>query len=291
LLKIRRRSDGREACASRLPEGGAPPLDSPHRGAGGSAVREAALPGLSASAGLKAAGQTFGLAASAPAPCAPARKKERTGEVLSPLFSQFFRGVLALKYLRRLLWFTASRLLIVTFCAALITLAFYMAMNTANIYILVSDGMQARADMILTRESSSDLDNYFRDEFLAEDDALKVALSENSPWVDYAISDYEYDLSMQWMWTWPWEDTATATISERIDGITGKVVAESQSLVNSGLISASPPAWQGGEYAVTLYRADGRWRIAGLRQTKIFVEETPVPEPTAAPAPPQELEL
>lgn len=196
-----------------------------------------------------------------------------------------------MKYLRRLLWFTASRLLIITFCAALITLSFYMALNTANIYILISDGMGARASMILTRESSSDLDNYFRDEFLAEDQALSIALSDSSPWIDYAITDYEYDLNMQWMWSWPWEDTATATITETIDGITGKVVAESQSLVNDGLISAHPPAWQGGEYTVTLYRANGRWRIAGLKQTRILITETPVPEITSAPAPAEELEL
>lgn len=196
-----------------------------------------------------------------------------------------------MKYLRRLLWFTASRLLIVTFCAALVTLAFYMAMNTANIYILVADGMEARASMILTRESSSDLDNYFRDEFLAEDDALNIALSESSPWIDYSITDYDYELRMQWMWSWPWEDSATATITETIDGITGRVVAGSQSLVNDGVISASPPAWQGGEYTVTLYRANGRWRIAGLKQTRIIIEETPLPEITPAPAPAEELQL
>ena len=196
-----------------------------------------------------------------------------------------------MKYLRRLLWFTASRLLIVTFCAALVTLAFYMAMNTANIYILVADGMEARASMILTRESSSDLDNYFRDEFIAEDETLRIALSDSSPWIDYQITDYDYKLSMQWMWTWPWEDSATATITETIDGITGRVVAESQSLVNEGIISSAPPAWQGGEYDVTLYRANGRWRIAGLRQTRIIVAETPVPEITAAPAQESELEL
>lgn len=196
-----------------------------------------------------------------------------------------------LKYIRRLLWFTASRLLILTFCAALVMLMFYMALNTANIYILVSDGMQARASMILTRESKTDLRDYFREEFLAEDEALTVALSENSPWLDYAISDYEYELSMQWMWTWPWEDTATATITEKVEDISGKVVAESQSLVNAGVISSSPPAWQAGEYAVTLYRTEGRWRIAGLKQTRVLVEPTPQPELTPAPAPEAKLEL
>lgn len=196
-----------------------------------------------------------------------------------------------MKYLRRLLWFTASRLLIITFCAALVTLAFYMALNTANIYILISDGMQERASMILTRESKTDLDNYFRDEFLAEDEALNIALSENSPWIDYAITDYDYELHVQWMWTWPWEDKATATISETIDNITGRVVAESQSLVNDGIISATPPAWQGGEYTVTLFRSDGRWRIAGLTQTLIYIQETPIPQSTPTPEPTQGLQL
>ncbi len=192
-----------------------------------------------------------------------------------------------MKYLRRLLWFISSRLLIFTFCAALVLLAFFMAMNMSNIFILLCDGMEARAEMVLTRETATDLDNYFRDEFLNSDDTLLVALSENSPWQDYSISDYDYEIRVMWMWTWPWEDSATATISETITGITGKVVAESQSLVNDGVISAQPPAWQGGEYNVTLLRANGRWRIAGLKQTKIYVQETPVPEISAAPAPAQ----
>ena len=196
-----------------------------------------------------------------------------------------------MKYLRRLLWFTASRLLIVTFCVALITLAFFMALNTANIYIVISDGMQERASMILTRESASDLENYFRDEFLSSDEALRIALSENSPWIDYNITDYDYELRVRWMWSWPWEDSATATISETVDKITGRVVAESQSLVNDGVISAAPPAWQGGEYTVTLIRTGGRWRIAGLRQTMIYIQETQAPESTPTPAPTQELQL
>lgn len=196
-----------------------------------------------------------------------------------------------MKYLRRFLWFTASRLLIVTFCAALVTLAFYMAMNMSNIYILISDGMEARASMILTRESATDLNDYFREEFLAEDEALAIALSDNSSWQDYSITDYDHELRVEWMWSWPWEDSATATISETITGITGKVVAESQSLVNDGTISATPPTWQGGEYTVTLYRANGRWRIAGLKQTRIYPQETSVPENSPTPAPTQELQL
>lgn len=173
--------------------------------------------------------------------------------------------------------YLAGRLLIFTFCAALSVCVFYTAFNTANIYIIVSDGMKERASMILTRTSSTDLDNYFRDEFLSEDETLKIALSSASPWTDYSISGYDYKCSVSRIRTWPWEDVATVTVTETVDSITGYAVASSQALVASGAISASPPEWQGGEYTVTLTRVAGRWRVAGLKQTRVILKPTPAP--------------
>lgn len=193
-----------------------------------------------------------------------------------------------MKYLRRLLWFLGSRLLIITFCLSLLTLAFFMAMNMANIYILLGDGLKARAEVVLTRDTATSLDSYFRDEFLSADPTLHVALSENSPYQDYEITNWEYDLKVMWMWSWPWEDSARATVSEGVREIRGSLVPQSQSLADQGLVSKTPPAWQGGEYEVTLLRAGGRWRISGLRQTRVFLpEETPAPaqDPTPSPAP------
>ena len=178
-----------------------------------------------------------------------------------------------MKYIRRFLWFIASRMLIFSFCAALITLMFFVAFNMANIYILLKDGMEARAAMILTQDSPTSLDAYFRDEFLADDDALIIALSDQSPYLDYSISGYDYELRISRIWSWPWEDTATATVTETVNSITGSVVASSQQLANDGIIPGTPPEWTGGEYVVTLYRANGRWRIAGLRQTRAFLPD------------------
>ena len=182
-----------------------------------------------------------------------------------------------MSYLRKILSYIAGRMLLISFCAALVITCFYMALNMANIYIVITDGMEDRASMILTRDSKTDLDNYFRSEFLAEDGTLRVALSSSSPWTDYSITGYSYNCRISWMWTWPWEDVATATIMETVDDIAGYAVASSQSLVNSGAISPTPPKWQGGEYTVTLTRVDGRWRIAGLRQTRVILPPTPAP--------------
>jgi len=185
-----------------------------------------------------------------------------------------------LKYLRRLLWFGVNRLVMFSVVIAILIVGFYLAMNTANIYVLLSEGMKLRANAILTREGARDLNNFFIKEFLDADEALNIGLSkDNSPYIDYTITDFSYMLSLEWMWSWPWEDEAQAVIVERVPHIAGSVVSEKKSLVTNGTLSANPPSWRGGRYNVTLVRINGRWKIAALEQTQIILEPTPTPSP------------
>lgn len=171
----------------------------------------------------------------------------------------------------------ATRLVMISVIVGLLTLVFYLAMNTANIYLLLSDGMKLRTEVILTRENAEEMTSFFTDEFLINDETLAIGLSQQSPYVDYNIDSFNYEMSMEWMWAWPWENTATATIVERVPRIVGSVRSSSQSLVKAGTISATPPAWYGGRYTVTLQRIAGQWKIAGLQQTQLIIEATPVP--------------
>lgn len=192
-----------------------------------------------------------------------------------------------MKYIRRFMWFLSSRLVIFTLIVGILVLVFYTCLNISNIYILLSDGMKARAQVMLTREDPEQLNNYFRAEFLTGDEALNLALGPSSPYVDYEITDFEYKLSIESVWCWPWQDTALATIVERIPKITGQVVSSRSEAVEDGTLPSTPPTWQGGRYEITLYRSNGQWKVAGMRQTQIIVEPTPspTPEPTAAPSP------
>lgn len=192
-----------------------------------------------------------------------------------------------MKYIRRFMWFLSSRLVIFTLIVGILVLVFYTCLNISNIYILLSDGMKARAQVMLTREDPEQLNNYFRAEFLTGDEALNLALGPSSPYVDYEITDFEYKLNIESVWCWPWQDTALATIVERIPKITGKVVSSRSEAVEDGSLPSTPPTWQGGRYEITLYRSNGQWKVAGMRQTQIIVEPTPspTPEPTAAPSP------
>ena len=190
-----------------------------------------------------------------------------------------------MKYIHRFFSFVATRLVMFSIIAALLILAFYLAMNTANIYLLLNDGMTARASVILTRQDADELVNYFTNDFLLGDETLNIGLSGASPYIDYNITDFKYNLSLEWVWAWPWENSATATIVERVPKITGDVVSNKQSLVKDGTLSATPPDWYGGRYTVNLVRQDGRWKIDRLTQTQLIIEETAA-IPSTAPAQP-----
>ena len=171
----------------------------------------------------------------------------------------------------------ATRLAAISVIVGLLVLVFYLAMNTANIYLLLSDGMKLRTEGILTREDAEELTSFFTDEFLINDETLAIGLSQQSPYVDYNVDSFNYEMTMEWMWAWPWENTATATIVEKVPRIVGSVRTSSKSLVTAGAISPTPPPWYGGRYNVTLQRINGQWKIDGLTQTQLMIAATPVP--------------
>ena len=175
-----------------------------------------------------------------------------------------------MKYVRRLMWFIASRLPVVTLLVSILVCAFYMCMNSANIYVVVTDGMDKRVEVILTREEAAELNNYFHSDFLKADPVLNLAFTESSPYINYNITDYEHKLSIETLWAWPWDNTATCRIVERVPSITGSVLSSKKNEATGSI-----PSWQGGRYDLTLVNVGGQWKISGMKQLNAFVEEAP----------------
>lgn len=71
-----------------------------------------------------------------------------------------------MKYLRRLVWFLAARLFIVTMVLSLAVVVFYYAMNVTNIQVVLKDGMAARAKVVMMDEPVSGLTRFFQPAFL-----------------------------------------------------------------------------------------------------------------------------
>ena len=130
-----------------------------------------------------------------------------------------------MRILKRLLDFIASRMLLITVVCALLVISFYLAMNTANIWVLIDDGLDARAGVVLMGGSESELTSYFKAEFLAQDPVLQVGLSDTSPYKDYEIRGYDHRVKMVSVWSWPWENVARAEVVESIPAIDGTIRA------------------------------------------------------------------
>ena len=172
-----------------------------------------------------------------------------------------------MRTLKRFLSFIASRMFMLTVVSALLIIAFYLAMNTANIWVLISDGLDARAGVVLMGEGEEELTKYFRQEFLSQDPVLQVALSDTSPYRDYDIRGYDHRVKMISVWSWPWETVARAEIIESIPVIDGTILSSKReaALAEGGEERLSPPKWATARYRVTLVRSAGKWMISNLQ--------------------------
>ena len=172
-----------------------------------------------------------------------------------------------MRTLKRFLSFIASRMFMLTVVSALLIIAFYLAMNTANIWVLISDGLDARAGVVLMGEGEEELTKYFRQEFLSQDPVLRVALSDTSPYRDYDIRGYDHRVKMISVWSWPWETVARAEIIESIPAIDGAILSfkREAALAEGGEERLSPPKWATARYRVTLVRSAGKWMISNLQ--------------------------
>ena len=170
-------------------------------------------------------------------------------------------------YFRRLTWFVAGRMILICVLLGMLMCGFFMAMNGANIYVVLNDGMKKRVDVILTRQQAEELNKYFHADFLIADEALEGALNGNSAYSDYNITGFEYELTIEKLWAWPWDNFANCTVVERVPDITGKVISSRRSEVSEHI-----PSWQGGRYDITLIKSGGQWKIVGMQQKTILVE-------------------
>ena len=110
-----------------------------------------------------------------------------------------------MKYFRRLTWFAATRLLVAVAVLGIFVMAFYFSMNAANIYVILKDGMAARAKYIMgITTSKSDLAKYFQSNYLDSDPEIAAVAQEKSPYTNYNVRGIDHRLDMGFLWLWPW---------------------------------------------------------------------------------------
>ena len=172
-----------------------------------------------------------------------------------------------MKYLRRIVWFFANRLLVLCLILGLIMTVFYYTMNLSNIQIVLKDGMANRAKYIMGMDNTrKELEKYFLTICLENDNGILSTENGESPYKDYNVRGIDHRLEMGFLWVWPWDNTARLSISEKVPRIDGRVKGSKadEKIAQEGAEAIYPPAWQDSGYRVLLTRENGQWKIKTL---------------------------
>lgn len=167
---------------------------------------------------------------------------------------------------RRSLWYVLKVLLVITLVVALCFFALVEMMSISNIYIIVTEGLERRADCILGIRPSSELQEYFFKDWLVRDDAI-----DSGKYDAFRVDSYDYRLSIEKIKVYPWSTEATVRVLEQVVNI--------QAYANNESNKDNVPQWEDSRMEIRLEKIDGRWFITMLS----VQQKDPEIEPGATP--------
>ncbi len=168
------------------------------------------------------------------------------------------------KIARRSIWYVLRTLLIVAGIVALCLGVFAEGMHVSNLYILVTEGMQARAETIVKNGEPLELTAYFTEDFINSDAALYEEDYEN-----FTVASFDYRVEIRSFFVLPWSVRATMVIDDSLAAINA-----APNDTQEGGQAPALPEWTPGRYHVLFIKEGSRWYISGL----VLIEENPETE-------------
>ncbi len=181
-----------------------------------------------------------------------------------------------LKIVLKFFWYIVSRVFIWALAAALVALSFFAAMDFMNAQILIKDGLQLRAEVIIKGNDPTSLTKVFSKSFLEQDTQLSAGTYH-----PYAVSGIDYNANVDFILILPWQNTAVLRVTERVTGIKGNLITGTAA---ADYLDESPPPWPNAVYDVRVSRYEENWRIVSMDLIELL--PMPTPSPTVAPSPP-----
>lgn len=163
--------------------------------------------------------------------------------------------------LLRLLSYILTRLTALAVIAILIILAIFIGFDWANINVIVNEALTERAEVILTKQETTELNKYFTQEYLDRDPLLL-----RNPYENYDITSYDHRIKIKKLWVWPWQDKTKVVVEEIVTRIEGSSNNDEES--EDTVI----PVWESGEKIIVMEK-EGRWRIENIILSKAIEPE------------------
>lgn len=186
------------------------------------------------------------------------------------------------KIARRSIWFVLRTLLVIAGIVALCLGMFIGGMHMSNIYILATEGLEARAETILKNGEPLELSTFFTEDFIANDAALYAGT-----YADFTVAGFDYRVEIREFSLLPWNVRATMIVDDELAALNA-APHEMEGNV------PELPEWTPCRYRVTFVKDGSRWYIAALtlleENPEVEAKPTPdysllTPDPSALPAP------
>lgn len=163
----------------------------------------------------------------------------------------------------RVLIYVLRVLIVCTIVVLLCVFGYRQAKQMSAIYIVTSEGMMERSEVILQEGNPEKYDEqpmlaYFYPSFLLDDPVIQKGEYQN-----YIVSTYDYSVKIDGVYVTPWSKQGRVRVSEIVSLIDGKLNDINEEL-GAALID-KPPQWDSRQYDVILEKdSNGRWFIAQL---------------------------
>ena len=172
-----------------------------------------------------------------------------------------------------------GKLLAVALAAGVVVLAFFTALATANVQVIVKDAFAKRASVLLNPIDNSDtelLDNIFTSEYLEESQLDTQQINK-----DYDITNYVQRTDVSLVIVLPWVTEVTVEVRDVVDGIVADIASNAGSEYQ-----AVDKFIENGVYQVTLVKQDdSKWLVSGLELVEPITSENENPVSTPTPIP------
>ena len=172
-------------------------------------------------------------------------------------------------YTFRAIWFIVRTILILAVVALLALFCFRTAQQLSGIYVIVTEGMETRANVVMHKKETNEMVEYFSTQFI-QDDPL---LSEKK-YADYYITNFNYMMRVKSINVLPWSKSASVVLEDRVTGIFGGLSDTAKAALQTDEQEPPMPQWVNCRYKINLIKDDAnRWYISDIQTEQVLVEE------------------
>lgn len=168
----------------------------------------------------------------------------------------------------RSIWYVMKTLVIITAILLCCFGIFVEGMYVSNLYILVTEGLEFRAEVILQDGPVIELTEYFTEEFVKSDSILYEKRYEL-----FEVEAFDYRVDIESFNVMPWSKHAVVKVKARLASINASIADAKKNP------DAKLPEWDDGIYNIHFTREGSRWYMSDMELVSNQFEEEVLPTP------------